>query len=204
MSTEARVTALERTMAELAAAQATTQKHLDLLLDDSRAFHEEMREFKDEMGEFKSEMGRRWGELANKMGTLVEDIVAPGIPEIFRRQFGVEDLDLSAPRLRRRHLTDRGRSREFDYVAMAGDVLMVNETKSTLRPSDIPAFLEVLEEVREYLPEAERRAVVGSLASFSIDPSLVRAGEREGLLMLGLATGLLVVLNTPEFQLRRF
>jgi hypothetical protein len=94
--------------------------------------------------------------------------------------------------------------REFDYVAMAGDVVLVNETNSRLRPEDIPAFIGVLQEVRDYLSEAEGRIVFGCLASFSLDPSLVIAGERQGLLMLGLGTGLIRVLNSPEFVPRQF
>ena len=201
MSTPHRLSTLEQALAELAAAQMQTERSLNRLSEEMRAFKNEM-SASSERNE--RAWRRQWGELANRMGTLVEDIVAPGIPEIFRQRFGFEELELAAPRMRRRHRMERGRSREFDYVAMAGDLVLVNETKSTLRPDDIPAFLEVLGEVREYLPEAEGRAVVGSLASFSIDPSLVTAGERQGLLMLGLATGLLDVLNTPGFEPRRF
>ncbi len=147
---------------------------------------------------------RKWGELANKMGTLVEDIVAPGIPTVFRRVFRVRRLDFFAQRVRRTHRTDPGRQREFDYVCGAGDVLLVNETKSTIRPDDISAFVALLDEAREYLPEAEGRRLVGGLAGFSVDPSLVAAGERQGLLMFGLGTGLLRILNTPGFQPRAF
>lgn len=145
-----------------------------------------------------------WGRLANKMGTLVEDIVAPGIPEIFHRMFGLQRLEFSAQRVRRAHRLDAGRMHEFDYVVMAGDVVLVNETKSTLRPEDIPSFVEALRDIRNYLPEAEGRTVVGCLASFSLDPTLVTAGERQGLLMLGLGTGLMRVLNSPGFVPRWF
>jgi hypothetical protein len=160
---------------------------------DTRAFREELREAQ-----------RQWGALANKMGTLVEDVVAPGLPTVFRRVLGFERLDAYGQRVRRTHRADPGRQREFDYVASAGDLVLVNETKSTIRPEDIAAFVAALEEARDYLPEAEGRAVVGALAGFSVDPGLVTAGERQGLLMFGLATGLLQVLNTPGFQPRRF
>jgi hypothetical protein len=46
--------------------------------------------------------------------------------------------------------------------------------------------------------------VFGSIASFFIDPSVVRAAEREGLLVFGLGTGLLEVLNSPGFKPREF
>ena len=58
--------------------------------------------------------------------------------------------------------------------------------------------------MRDFLPEADGRDVIGSLAAFRIDPSLVAAGERQGLLMFGLGGGLLEVLKAPGFAPRRF
>ncbi|MBI4265886.1 MAG: hypothetical protein HY657_16035 [Acidobacteria bacterium] len=209
---------LERALVDLAEAQVRTQQGLDLLgaqvgattknVDrlqvEMRAFKDEMGAFKDEMRAFKDETRREWGQLANKMGTLVEDIVAPGIPAVFRQVFGIQEIDFAAPRVQRRHRSVPGRVREWDYVAMAGDLVLVNETKSALKPEHIPEFLAALREFREYFPETEGRQLIGCLASFSVDPSLVTAGERQGLLMVGLGAGLLQVLNTPGFQPRRF
>lgn len=156
-----------------------------------------------QMRQAEERLGRQLGELANKMGTLVEDIVVPGIPEVFLRLFGLEP-DL-AIRVRRHHPADRGRSREFDAIAQAGDVVLVNETRSLLRPPDIDEFVALLRtEARDYLPEARGRRLVGALASFHVDASLVRAVERQGLLVLGLARGLLEVLNSEGFRPREF
>ncbi len=223
---EQRVSTLEEAMVELAVAQVRTQQNLDRLSEEMRAFKGEMGAFKDEMGASMDRMQtwnkeadqrwhdaheasgkawrQQWGELSNRMGTLVEDIVAPSIPAVFCRYFGLDELEFAASRVRRRHRVGPGRTREFDYVAMAGRLVLVNETKSTRRPEDIPAFLALLGEVREFLPETDGREVVGSLASFYVDPSLVAAGERQGLLMFGLGSGLLDVLNSPGFEPRRF
>lgn len=208
MSTEARVSALEQAMAELARAQTRTQEALRVFSEEMRAFKDEMRTFKDETRALaeRSEQrwGQRWGELANKTGTLVEDIVAPGIPEVFRNVFGYSEEPECAIRVRRRHRTDKGRMQEFDVLAFGGDVVLVNETRSRLSPQDIADFVAVLREARAFLPEAEGRKVVGSLASFYVDPSLVRGAEREGLLLLGLQRGLLAVLNAPGFRPAEF
>lgn len=204
---EPRLTALETALVELAHAQARTQGHLDRLSDEMRAFKDEMRVVVERLESWVREQGgqgdRRWGELANKMGTLAEDIVAPGIPAVFLHLFGQEPS--LAVRVRRRHPEDPGRSREFDVVAHGGDIVLINETRSTLRPGDLDEFVTVLAgDAREYLPEARGKRLVGALASFYVDPSLVRAGERHGLLMLGLATGLLEVLNREGFRPREF
>ncbi len=225
-------TELEQALIELARVQARTEANLDRLCAEMREFKNEMAEFKNEMVEFKGEMvefkgemvefknetreaneqmrraseaaDRRWGELSNKMGTLVEDFIAPGIPSIFRQALGIQDEPDSWIRARRTHPRDRSRRREFDAVALGGGFLLINETKSTLRPEDIPPFLESLAEAREYWPEAEGCRVVGALASFYVEPSLVAAVEKAGLVMIGLNTGLLRILNSPGFKPREF
>ena len=135
---------------------------------------------------------------------MAEDIVAPGIPTIFRTVLGSElDPDLTI-RTRRRHRTDRGRTQEFDVVASAGDLCLVNESRSRLTPQDVTDFVVVLGEAREFLPETREQRLVGALASFYVDPSLVAAGERQGLLVLGLGSGLLEILNSQGFRPREF
>jgi hypothetical protein len=111
------------------------------------------------------------------------------------------DPDL-AIRVRRRHPAEPGRSQEFDAIASAGGMFLVVETRSRLSPPDVTEFLAVLAAARDFLPEARRQRLFGALASFYVDPSLVRAGGRQGLLMLGLSRGLLEVLNSPEFRPR--
>jgi hypothetical protein len=222
MSTmEDRISTVERTLAEIAAINRDMQATNREMQEANREMHEgnrQLREGNRELQEghrrleeqtlaFRAEVRdaqRKWGELANKMGTLVEDIVAPGLATVFQEVLGLDRVDSYAQRVHRPHRADPGRKREFDYVASAGDLFLINETKSTIRPEDIAAFITVLREARDYLPEAEGRAVIGALAGFSVDPSLVAAGERQGLLMFGLGTGLLQVLNTPGFQPRRF
>ena len=65
------------------------------------------------------EMDRKWGDLANKLGTVVEDIIAPGLPGVLRSCFGV-DPDEIYVRYRIRHPRTRDRVREFDIVAVGG------------------------------------------------------------------------------------
>lgn len=189
MSTQARVTALEQTMAELAQSQAHTNANLDRFAAEVRAASQAA--------------DKRWGELSNKMGTLAEDLVAPGIPAVFSTFFGLPDPEWRV-RVWARHRTDRSRRREYDVVAWDGDVFLVNETKSQARPDDVAALLEAVAEARGYFVEAEGRRVFGSLASFFVDPSVVRAAEREGLLVFGLGRGLLETLNSPGFKPREF
>ena len=157
----------------------------------------------EEMRKMRQEMRTSYGELSMSLGTLAEDIVAPSIPEVFKTVFGVEPTGQSV-RSSFKHPQDPGQSQEFDVVAWGGGYFLVNETRKRGRPEDIPALLEILPKARLYFPQAEARKVVGSLASFYVDPSLVKGAERQGLLVFGLGGGLLEILNSPGFKPREF
>ncbi|MEA3345582.1 MAG: hypothetical protein U9Q78_04970, partial [Chloroflexota bacterium] len=154
---EERVTDLEGLMAELLRTVdrvdlqvERTSREMSDFKSEMSAFKNEMSAFKDEMSDFKSEMNKRWGELANKMGTLAEDLVAPSIPRVLRLVVGCPDgrIDAMAVRVRRRHQMDRGRTQEFDVVAVCGEYVLINETKSSLHVEDADDFVQVLSEVR--------------------------------------------------------
>ena len=172
---------------------------------EERAYDEADKQRREEWSrEQSAKIDRQMGEFSNKFGRLVEDIVSPGLPTVMQEVFGHATIDLEVQRLYVRHRTDRGRMREFDSVVAAGDIVLVTEVKSELRPGDIPKFIRALGEIRGFLPVADGRRVYGAVASFSLHPSLVVAGEKRGLLMFGLGTGLLRVLNTAGFQPRCF
>jgi hypothetical protein len=186
--------------------------------DEMGAFKDEMGVFKDEMGAFRDEMGafrddmrrssieadRRLGALANKLGRLVEDILGPSVPAAFEAIFGVSP-QVSGIRHRRQHPQDAGRVQEFDAFAAGGEVFLLVEAKSTLRATDIEPFLELLRDVRQFFPQdTQGRRVVGALAAFRADPSLVTATERRGLFVFGLDRSLIEVLNSPGFQPQAF
>ena len=226
---EPRVTNLEELMAQLTRNVGELTRNVNSLQDEMRDFKDEMRDFKDEMRDFKDEMGdfkdemrgfkdemgdfkdemrdfkteinKKWGELSNKMGTMAEDLVAPSIERILKETVGCPDnqVEWQAVRIKARH-QNSGQQREFDVVAVCGDYLLVNETKSYLRPEDLPEFVNLLTEVRDYFPQYNEKQVIGSIGSLYVDSSLVRRGERLGLIVLGMGEHLMQVLNTPEFS----
>lgn len=204
---EHRVDRLEDMMADLTANVKQLSVETRAFQQEMRAFQQEMREFKDEMSEFKDEMrqesremNRRWGDISNSLGMLVENMVAPSIPRVLREVLGCPDGGEQFLTVRFRSKLSDGRTREFDAIAGCGEYLLINETKSRLGPSDIDSFIEVLKIARDFLPEYAERKIVGALASLYVDPSLVAAGERRGLLMLGMTDEAMEVLNSSDFH----
>ncbi|MCZ6679567.1 MAG: hypothetical protein O7E52_20235 [Candidatus Poribacteria bacterium] len=184
---EERVDRLETAMIELAEAQMRTQVSLKALSDEMRDFKDEMRDFKGEMRDFKDEMrdfkeearadrkrqNEKWGELANKWGTVVEDIVVPNIPRIARENFGWSDVEDFMIRRKVRSRRETSKRREFDVIAIGEDQIIINETKSQPRIDYINAFIEVLGELEDYLPEYIDKTVIPIFASLSIGEDVV-------------------------------
>lgn len=216
---ETRVHAIEKWLEKTAYAQFQYQMKLDGLHDEMQVFKDEMQDFKDEMKDFKDEMkdfkkemadykeeGRRerremnvkWGEIANKMGTIVEDIVIPNLTGILREHWGITETVLVAPRIKRRHPTDRSRSREFDGIIVTDDMVLINETKSTLRIADIDKFAADYREVIEYFPEYADHTVVPVMSSLYIAPDIVSALTERGIFALGMGDENMELLNAAD------
>ena len=190
-SVKDKVDTLERVLEEyiknVGNAQMQTEREMRGFKDEMRGFKDEMREFKDEMKEFKDEMkefkdemredrrnmNKKWGEIVNKMGTLVEDIIAPNIPRIAREYFKCEDMEFFGLRVTKRNSKDKSKSREFDIIAVCGDTVIINETKSSPRVDYINEFLEILKEVCEYFPEYESKKIIPIFSSLYIPENVV-------------------------------
>ncbi len=148
---EQRVDALENYMMQLAYQARRTEMELERLSQEMREFKQEMRAFKDEMLEFKeesrrqrAEMNRRCGELANKFGTLVEDIFAPGLPDIACRYFGCAEFEDFFVRRRCKHPKDPSQRREFDLIAVCSEQVLWVEVKSSVRPNHVSEMADFL------------------------------------------------------------
>ncbi|MBC8184424.1 hypothetical protein H8E88_25290 [candidate division KSB1 bacterium] len=175
----------------------------------------EMKVFKDEMGDFKNEMrdykdsqqkqtlnmNKQRGELANKMGTMVEDLVIPSVSRIIDEKFEIEIEDLT-PRHKRK-LAD-GRTKEFDLIAISGECVFLNSTKSTLNSKDVNAFVKEISQFLEFFPEYRSKKLIGLLASLYVDKSVMSYAERKGFLVLAVGMEIMEIKNRPDFEPKRW
>jgi hypothetical protein len=89
-------------------------------------------------------------------------------------------------------------------VAAWPGYFLINETKSQLRPEDVPVFVETLRAARRFFPEYQGRKLVGALASLYLDPALIRFIERQGIIAMGLGDDLMDAKNSPGFRPAEF
>ncbi len=155
-----------------------TDKTIQEMKENTRMFEERMeRTIKD--------MNRKWGELANKMGTVTEDIVAPGFPFLIERYFGLSLDDISC----RRKVKDKSGNRwEFDLVARSGNIAFIVDVKSDYnRVEYLDHFTQlVLPKAAELLPELGGCKIIGCIASFRLDPSIIEKASEMGILAISL------------------
>ncbi len=191
---ERRVDTLEEHMKELSYQAMRTEIELARLGREMREFKDEMREFKDEAQRDRKHMNKQWGELANRLGTLAEDIVAPNLPRIARELLGCTAPELVGVRLVR-HVDDR--TYELDALVVCPRLVLLNETKSTLKAEHLDELVQKVAAFPHFYPEYRRERTLGIAASLSIDASLVRRATKLGLLVMGMGDETMEVLN-PE------
>jgi hypothetical protein len=187
---------MNRKWGDLAQSQAQTQQSLRMLSEDSR-------HFKDEMRRDRHEMNRKWGDLANKMGTLVEDIVAPNLPRIAREDFGLEkEPDDFMIHRHKRKVKDSSRRREFDAIAVYGDAVIINETKSSPNSELVNEFKKVLSELGEYFPEFKGKRIIPIFSSLNLPIDLVKHLSRQNIYGLAMGEDTMKIVNKDEVSPR--
>lgn len=85
-------------------------------------------------------------------------------------------------------------------VAECGDFVMINETKSNLRAEDVTNLIETISITRYYFSEYHDRKIIGSVASLSIDESVVNFATTKGILALSVGDELMDIRNPAGFK----
>ena len=199
--TEKRVSRLERALEDFV---TNVGIEFNKLYNSQMRTEAEIREFKDEMRTFKEEnrqqrreMNINWGEMARKLGTITEDLVAPSIPRIIDEMFGLDVVFLG---IRMKKKLQDGRIKEYDAIAVAGEYVYVDETKSTLDSEDVKDFIEDIQGFREFFPEYEGKKIIGVLSSLYVDESVIKYAEKAGFLVFAVGEALMEVKNTKGFK----
>ena len=215
---------MEKGQVELSMAMKLGQDRLSLEMKQGQVeLSKEMTNFKQEMSDFKQEM-KLWrekkdrdfedmkeerrqhnlemGRIANKHGLMAEDLVAPSICRIMKQALGIDKkiVCVDYVRVKRTYRGDTSRLREFDVVAECLDYVLVNETKSTLIPTDVDTLINTLGLFRDYFPEFRDRKLVGAVASLFIDPGIVNYATKRGIIALAVGYEPMEIQNPPGFK----
>ena len=179
--------------------------------DEMKVFKDEMRDFKDEMlvwrqevDKERKEMNRKWGDIANKMGTLVEDIFAPGVPDIAKKYFGCQELEDYMVRRIRKKPGSKGERREFDIIAVCQDKVILVDVKSTVRPVYIDNFEDLVKSglFFEFFPEYKDKKLIPIFASLYLSDEEIKDLTKRGLYAMAMSADAVDILNFEEIELQ--
>jgi len=219
--TEMEIQNLKEEMREFKNEMADFKDEMRAFKDEMKAFKNEMKVFKDEMKAFKDEMrtfkdltersieelkrnvkelNRRWGDLSKRLGTIVEDMIAPALPEIAKRYFKCDSIEDFSVRRRKTKPGDTSRIREFDVILVCRDKVLLNETKATPRYEYVKDFVEFVKsgEFFEYFPEYEGKEFIPIFSSLHLPDDIVSYLTEKGIYAMGMRGDTMDILNFEE------
>jgi chromosome segregation ATPase len=178
---------LERVVAQTRKEMSESKAELERVVEQTRK----------EMSESKAELNKKWGDLANKLGTVVEDIVAPNIPTIAKKYFKVEEIQRIMMNLYIRSESLK-KEKEFDLILVAKDLVILNETKTTVRQNYLEEFIQSLPEFFEFFPELKGRKLIPIFSSMSFTPPQLAYLTKHKIYAMSMSGDTMELLNFDE------
>ncbi|MDM8519095.1 hypothetical protein QUF64_03545 [Anaerolineales bacterium HSG6] len=190
---------IEHVMLELAKSSHELRQKMTEMAEQVKRNEENMLRTRKEMG-----------EVSKRLGRIVEDIIAPDLPDMLRMLVDCpanEEIavNTNVQRLHPGKPTSGQRQKvEIDAMAACGNYVLINETKSTLRTEHIQRLQELLTVARDYFPEYQHHQFIGCVASLHVGDDLIRYANRQGLVVLAMKEGLIKIVNRDDFSIRYF
>ena len=128
-------------------------------------------------------------------GKLMEALTKGGLVQALqKRNIHVTGLLPNAEK------TYKDQRREFDIVAINGEIVVVVEVKTTLKVQHIRSFLETMKNIKNYFPEYADKKIYGATAYLKANESSDDYAEKEGLFILNPVGNVVKVMNSVHFS----
>jgi DNA repair exonuclease SbcCD ATPase subunit len=172
--TEERLTRLEKVVEELAEAQKRTEERLNELAEAQKRTEEELRELIGEHRKTREQLGN----LSHTVGYVLEDRAYRGLPELLKRDFGIELIEPL-----KRDYIEIGRD-QYEEVNIIGkarkdgkEIWIIGECKSQLKKVDIDEFLKSIKRIEDFL-KGEKLLIA---VTYQTSPKVRRYVEEKGI-----------------------
>ena len=137
--------------------------------------------------------------FTGQCGKLIESLVEGDLPHV------MQERGIMIKRTVERAKSDDDNGYEFDIIAVNGDVCVVVEVKTTLRPDDVTHFLNKLKHFREWMPEyANKDRILGAVAYIRINSNSDKMAEKNGLFNIRATGKSAKIVNTEDFEPKQF
>lgn len=137
------------------------------------------------------------GNLGNRLGEFVQEMVKPGLEELFQQR-GLK-VHRTMENLKKRD--DAGRIlSEVDLLVVDSDVAIAVECKSHLSVDDVNEHLRRLAAFKEHWPEYARYRLLGAVAAMVLPEDVGRNAYRKGLYVLAQKGERVEIRNDMRFK----
>ncbi len=161
--------------------------------ETDRKFQETDRKFQ-ETREIIKETSRKVGALSNRLGEFVEEMVRPGVEELFQGR-GVDVHSQIGPM----KASDADGGIQVDLAVGNTTEMVLIECKSKLSEDDVNDHLERLAKFKKYFPEYADKQLMGAVAAMIIPEDVARYAYRKGLFVMAQSGDMMVILNDEKF-----
>ncbi len=132
-------------------------------------------------------------------GRLIESLVDGDLPRILQER-GI----LVSRTIQRVEGGAPGKKYEFDIIAVDGDVSVVVEVKTTLRPQDVTRFLYKMQHFREWMPEFSKKETLGAVAYLQSSAGSESMAQNKGLFTIRATGSSAYLTNAGNFKPKCF
>ena len=163
----------EQRLNELAEAQKRTEQRLNELAEAQKKTEEKLSRFIDDHRETR----RHLGTLTHTVGYVLEDRAYRGLPQLLKRDFGIEVMDTL-----KRDYIETG-IEKYEEVNIIGrgrkdgkEFWIVGDCKSQLKKSDVDEFLKLVKRIENFLKGDKLLIAV----TYNTSPVVKRYSEEKG------------------------
>ncbi len=164
------------------------EKVWQMFQETDKRFRETDKKIKEAMNLFTCQWGR-----------LIESLVEGDLPRV------MQERGIMIKRTVERAKSEDENGYEFDIIAVDGDVCLVVEVKTTLRPDDVTYFLSKLRHFRNWVPEyGIYKRVLGAVAYLRTSADSHKMAQRQGLFTIRATGKSARIVNPAGFEPRGF
>ena len=133
--------------------------------------------------------------LTTRWGRFVEELVEPGVIQLFRTK-GIDVKETySRARVKR-----QGIAMEIDIMAVDETEVVLVECKSRLSQDDVNEFLEKLSKFKQAFPHYKNYQAYGAVAGIEIDEGVDRYAYKQGLFVIKPSGDTVEIINDSGFE----
>jgi len=147
----------------------------------------------------RKDFNKRMAEISDSMGRLIGDQVASCGFNLAKEIFATEEAESCAIRVRRQHPRERGRSIEYDLMAVGPTKVLIVEAKWSVAPGQAQDFKEQMAQFPEFFPELAGRTLYPAVATVYFKPSVVAFLNREKIHGIAMGDEVMEVVNLGKF-----